>query len=124
MPEADGPDAVASAANLRDRCSAFGIELVLAGLRRIEHVGGVRKHDDLDAHAVRQTFQLAHIGGLDPSGKQVDLLLVFAGALGEVRHQRLRHVGETGDVRTHVAGRVRVNDVLAFGNLSFRLWLC
>ena len=39
----------------------------------------------------------------------------------EVRHQRLGHVGETGDMRTHVAGRVGVNDVLAFRNFAFRL---
>ena len=86
------------AADLFHRRAALGIEVVCSCLRRIENVRGIGKHDDLHAHAMRETLDLSHVRGLHPAGQDVDLLFLVGCRFCKVMHQRLRHVGKSGDV--------------------------
>ena len=110
-------------AGVRASCSsghaAVGIELVLARLRRVQNVRRVGKDDGLGADLGRQGFDLADVARFDPAGNQVDRLSLLLRRLGEVVDHAPDHVGEAGDVRADVAGRVGVDDPLARGNLSF-----
>ena len=81
--EAERTDTGSGAADLFDRRAAFRIELMLAGLRRVENVRGIWEHDDLHAHAMCQALDLAHVGGLTQPGNM--LICFFSSADGSAK---------------------------------------
>ena len=92
---------------------------MLAGLRRVEHVGRVGEDDRLDAEhrPARRLISRMSLGSTQP-GMRLIVSPLLLGRLGEVVDHALDHVGKAGDVRADVAGRVGVDDVLARRNLA------
>ena len=104
---------------LRHRDAPGGEHVKLAGLGTVEHIGGVREHDDRHPQFPGNALDLFHVGWLHVAGNQVDPVLLVAVGLGEIIHHALDHVGEAGDMGPHVAGGVGMDDVFARGNLAF-----
>ena len=85
LAQGQGADGVAGGLQFGHRGAALREHVVLAGQRAVQHAGGVREQDDLDADHGRQPLDLLHVAGLDPAGNDVDLAVLLAGRLGQYR---------------------------------------